>query len=90
MRVHDIIADVSKDLKSDQSGIAKMVERLRMGDVRALARAVSVVEDGTGSATELLAACREFTGSALRIGVTGSPGAGKSTLVDQMAKWPED
>ena len=64
-----------------------MMERLRAGDVRALARAVSIVEDGAATAAELLAACREFSGSALRIGVTGPPGAGKSTLVDQMARW---
>jgi LAO/AO transport system kinase len=64
-----------------------MMERLRAGDVRALARAVSIVEDGAAGAAELLAACREFAGSGLRIGVTGPPGAGKSTLVDQMARW---
>jgi LAO/AO transport system kinase len=64
-----------------------MMERLRAGDVRALARAVSIVEDGAAAAAELLAACHEFAGSGLRIGVTGPPGAGKSTLVDQMARW---
>lgn len=63
-----------------------MMARLRGGDVRALARAVSVVEDRLPLATELLAACRESAGKALRIGVTGSPGAGKSTLVDQMVR----
>ena len=64
-----------------------MVARLRAGDVRALARAVSMVEDGAAMAAELLAACREVAGGGLRIGVTGPPGAGKSTLVDQMARW---
>ncbi len=64
-----------------------MMTRLRAGDVRALARAVSLVEDGAAMGAELLAACREYAGSALRMGVTGPPGAGKSTLVDQMARW---
>jgi len=78
---------VSKDGKADRFEITQMVERLRAGDVRALARAVSIVEDGAAMAAELLAACREFSGGGLRIGVTGPPGAGKSTLVDQMARW---
>ena len=63
-----------------------MMERLRSGDVRALARAISMVEDRLPAAAELLAACRPFAGSALRVGVTGPPGAGKSTLVDQMIR----
>src|SRR5271163_2713463 len=68
----------------------QLVERLRAGDVRALGRAVSLVESGDlvdgGSAEELLAACFPFTGRALRIGITGAPGAGKSTLVDRLAR----
>jgi LAO/AO transport system kinase len=64
-----------------------MVERLRAGDVRALARAVSLVEDGAAGSAELVAACRPYAKSALRVGVTGAAGAGKSTLVDQMARW---
>jgi LAO/AO transport system kinase len=64
-----------------------MVERLRAGDVRALARALSVVEDGGAAAAALVAACRVYAGGALRVGVTGPPGAGKSTLVDQMVRF---
>src|SRR3984957_15686391 len=82
-----IIAVVAKDLKADGIEVAQMMTRLRGGDVRALARAVSVVGDGGALAGGLLVACRGFAGSALRVGVTGPPGAGKSTLVDQMAKW---
>jgi LAO/AO transport system kinase len=77
---------VSKDNKADGFDVVQMVTRLRSGDVRALARAVSLVEDGVAMGAELLAVCREFAGSALRIGVTGPPGSGKSTLVDQMAR----
>jgi LAO/AO transport system kinase len=94
MRPNGIIADVSKDSKADRVEVVQMMERLRAGDVRALARAISLVEDGAATGAELLAACREFAselrvgaGSALRVGVTGPPGAGKSTLVDQMARW---
>ena len=85
-----IIAEVSADLKVDDLELEQMMVRLRGGDVRALARAVSIVENGSAMAGRLLEACRAMatsTGDALRIGVTGSPGAGKSTLVDQMARW---
>jgi LAO/AO transport system kinase len=81
-----MIADVSVEARADGFAVVQLMERLRGGDVRALARAVSLVEDGAPLAAELLAACAEFAGSALRIGVTGPPGAGKSTLVDQMAR----
>jgi LAO/AO transport system kinase len=64
-----------------------MVERIRAGDVRALARAVSLVEDGGPGATELVAICRQLGQAALCVGVTGPPGAGKSTLVEQMVQW---
>ena len=74
-----IIADVSDEMRG-------MVERLRGGDARALARAVSIVEDSLPGAAELLAGCRELAVKALRIGVTGPPGVGKSTLADQMIR----
>jgi len=65
-------------------GIDGMVAGLAGGDVRMLARAVSLVEDGAG--LELVAACKALGRRAKRIGVTGPPGAGKSTLVDQMVR----
>ena len=61
-----------------------LAERVLAGDVRALARAVSIVEDGLPGADALLAALYPKTGRALVVGVTGPPGAGKSTLVDRM------
>ena len=87
MRLNGIIADVSQAGNTGDVAIAAMVARLRAGDVRALARAVSMVEDGAAMAGELVTACGAFAGGGLRIGGTGPPGAGKSTLVDQMARW---
>jgi LAO/AO transport system kinase len=54
------------------------------GDVRAVARAISIVENRRPGASELLAALFPHAGRALVVGVTGPPGAGKSTLVDRM------
>jgi LAO/AO transport system kinase len=66
--------------------VAELIGRIRQGDVRALARAVSLVEDDAPPAREILSGCFPYTGSAIRIGITGSPGAGKSTLVDGLAR----
>jgi LAO/AO transport system kinase len=62
------------------------VERVRAGDVRALARVISAIEDGQPEAVELLKALFPHSGKAQVIGLTGSPGSGKSTLVDQLAR----
>jgi LAO/AO transport system kinase len=68
------------------SDLRAWVERLRKGDVRALARAISAVENRTPEALPLLKALFPFSGKAHVIGLTGAPGAGKSTLVDQLAR----
>ena len=68
------------------TSIPALVDRLRSGDTRALARAISLVENDAPEAAALLSACFPHTGRALRIGITGSPGAGKSTLVDRLAR----
>ena len=62
------------------------MSRLLARDVRALARAVSSVADGGEDAGRLVTACRAVGRRGLRVGVTGPPGAGKSTLVDQMVR----
>lgn len=66
--------------------ITQLVERLRLGDVRALARAISLVENDAPEAAAVLSCCFPHMGRGLRIGITGAPGAGKSTLVDQLAR----
>ncbi len=68
------------------SAIQDWVERIRAGEVRALARAISVIEDNRPEAAQLLKALFPFSGKARVVGLTGAPGAGKSTLVDQLAR----
>jgi len=68
------------------TNIKNWVSRIRSGDPRALARAITTVENRVPESTELLKALFPHTGHARIIGLTGAPGAGKSTLVDQLAK----
>jgi len=77
---------VRKEFKPVAESIQTWVERIRGGEVRALARAISVIEDQRPEAAALLKALFPFSGHARVLGLTGAPGAGKSTLVDQLAR----
>jgi LAO/AO transport system kinase len=59
-------------------------DRVRSGDPRAIARAISLIEDEAPQGADLVRRLFEHTGRAYLVGVTGPPGAGKSTLVDRM------
>ncbi len=62
-----------------------LADRILAGDANAVARAISKVEDGTSDAADLMKQVFSRTGRALIVGITGAPGAGKSSLVDKLA-----
>ncbi|MEO5740377.1 MAG: methylmalonyl Co-A mutase-associated GTPase MeaB [Vicinamibacterales bacterium] len=61
-----------------------LAERVRSGDVRAMARAISLIEDEAEAGAGLVRDIFPHTGRTYLVGVTGPPGAGKSTLVDRL------
>jgi LAO/AO transport system kinase len=65
--------------------IENWAQQIRAGDVRALSRAVTAIENRAPEAEQLLGKLFPYTGRACRIGITGAPGTGKSTLVDRLA-----
>jgi LAO/AO transport system kinase len=71
--------------RSRTDDVGELAERLRAGDGRAVARLISLVEDGArGQLSEVADALSPGTGQAEVIGLTGSPGVGKSTLCDAL------
>jgi LAO/AO transport system kinase len=66
------------------------IEKLLSGEPRTVARAISRAENGGAQAAEIMKAVYPHTGKALIIGITGSPGAGKSSLVDKLALFYKD
>jgi LAO/AO transport system kinase len=61
--------------------------KVRAGDVRAISRAITAIENHSAEAEELLRELFPYTGKAYLTGVTGAPGTGKSTLVDRLAAY---
>jgi LAO/AO transport system kinase len=68
------------------SDVSLFTQAVRSGDYRALAKVISLVEREDPEAERILAELYHATGQARIIGITGSPGAGKSTLVAALAK----
>ena len=67
-------------------GPASLAEGVREGDARAIARAISLIEDNDPEAARLIGELFPHTGRALLVGLTGSPGTGKSSLVNHLAR----
>lgn len=65
----------------------QLIENLLQGDRRALSRSISLVENDDTNSAGILDAIYTRVGRAYRIGITGPPGGGKSTLVDQLVKY---
>jgi LAO/AO transport system kinase len=65
--------------------VENWAEQVRAGDVRAISRALTAIENRSPEAEAILRELFPFTGQAYRIGITGAPGTGKSTLVDRLA-----
>ena len=70
---------------SSSNHTTPLIDRIAAGDTRAVARAISKVEDVSKDAAALMKQVFPLTGRGLVIGITGAPGAGKSSLVDKLA-----
>ncbi len=79
-------ADREIETDTDDSEHAELVAELLDGRHRALARVITKIENRAPGYREIVSRLHEHTGSASVVGITGSPGAGKSTLVDKLAK----
>ncbi len=68
----------------DTQELSHLAERIRSGHTRSTARAISMIENGEAGACELLDLLSDDIGQAYRIGITGAPGSGKSSIVTSL------
>lgn len=75
---------------ASQPSVARFVEGIRSGDRSLLARAITLIESSRPAdrkvAEEIIEECIESSGNSIRVGVTGVPGAGKSSLIESLGK----
>jgi LAO/AO transport system kinase len=72
--------------RRSRASVPELVERARSGDARAVARLISLVEDESPLLREVMAGLAPYTGNAQIVGITGSPGVGKSTSTSALVK----
>jgi len=77
---------INTDAPRRSRDVPALVARAREGDARAVARLISLVENGDPCLPELAAALAPHTGQAQIIGLTGSPGVGKSTITNELVR----
>ena len=82
--------DHLKKIKKRPYDSEKLFSGIRQGDISTLGQAITLVESSLDShqmiAQELIAACLPYSGSSFRVGITGVPGAGKSTFIESLGK----
>jgi len=71
-------------MRRSTASVPELVERARSGDARAVARLISLVEDASPLLREVMAGLAPYTGHAQIVGITGSPGVGKSTSTNAL------
>ena len=82
--------DHLKKIKKKQYSSEQLLTGIRRGDISILGQAITLVESSLEhhqkAAQELISACLPYSGNAFRVGITGVPGAGKSTFIESMGK----
>ena len=80
-----------KKAKKKQYSTGELFEGIRSGDISLLSQAITLVESSLpqhlSDAQELISACLPYSGKAFRLGITGVPGAGKSTFIEVLGKY---